>query len=190
MSITIEVQGTRIYLKGDTFKVKDSIKAMGGHWDGDRKAWWVGTAKREAAEKLANGVASGSVEADKSDEDPRIVAKVKYKGRMYYARWYGTSKSGEFKCHLFSLDGKINFWATFAHDSDGSGEIAKIEKTYQPRTNGFGRYAREEYQTLSSIRRFIEQQKSPTRARGRCTECDHWGPVGETCKECCEGIHS
>ncbi len=25
--------------------------------------------------------------------------------------------------------------------------------------------------------------------RGRCTECDRWGPAGETCNECWEGMH-
>lgn len=31
MAITIERQGQRVYLAGDTYAVRDRIKAMGGH---------------------------------------------------------------------------------------------------------------------------------------------------------------
>jgi len=47
MAITIERQGQRVYLVGDTYAIKDRIKSVGGHWDSDRRAWWVG-AKKEA----------------------------------------------------------------------------------------------------------------------------------------------
>lgn len=44
--------GQRVYFLGNTFPAKDRIKAMGGHWDGDARAWWVGAAKQADAEKL------------------------------------------------------------------------------------------------------------------------------------------
>jgi len=155
MSITIEVKGARVYFIGNTFSVKDAIKALGGHWDSEKKAWWVGKAKLEAAQKLAAGIASGDVKAVEED-DPRIVAKCRYKGKTYFARWVGRTQSGAEKAHLYSFDGKINFWA--AVGGDGNGDTAAVIKRYQPRVDG----GREEYQRLSSIRRFVEKLKTET----------------------------
>lgn len=56
MAVTIEKVGSRVYFAGNTFPVKDAIKGMGGHWDGDRKQWWVGAAKMKAAEELVAGL--------------------------------------------------------------------------------------------------------------------------------------
>ena len=50
--ITIETRATRIYLRGDTFGAKDRIKAAGGHWDPDERAWWLGKAKAAEAEEI------------------------------------------------------------------------------------------------------------------------------------------
>lgn len=50
--ITIEHQARRSYLVGDTYPLKEKIKSLGGHWDPDRKAWWIGAEKRSAAEQL------------------------------------------------------------------------------------------------------------------------------------------
>lgn len=46
--ITMETVGKRVYLNGNTFPVKDALKRAGCHWDGDRRAWWIGVGKREA----------------------------------------------------------------------------------------------------------------------------------------------
>lgn len=37
-----ESQG-RWYVVGNTFDYKDDIKALGGRWDGERKAWYLGS---------------------------------------------------------------------------------------------------------------------------------------------------
>jgi hypothetical protein len=52
--IAIEKIGQRIYFTGDTYPVKDQIKGMGGHWDADRRQWWVGAKKLADAERLAS----------------------------------------------------------------------------------------------------------------------------------------
>jgi hypothetical protein len=49
--ITLQREGSRVYVAGNTYPVKDAIKAAGGHWDGDRKQWWVGAAKQPDLEK-------------------------------------------------------------------------------------------------------------------------------------------
>lgn len=53
MSITIECVGQRVYFCGNTFAIKDKIKSIGGHWDGERKQWWVGSAKKAKAARTA-----------------------------------------------------------------------------------------------------------------------------------------
>lgn len=54
MTITTERIGRRTYLHGDTFSAKDAIKDAGGHWDADRRAWWLGDHAR--AESIVAGV--------------------------------------------------------------------------------------------------------------------------------------
>ena len=52
MTITLRDEGKRIYFAGNTFPAKDQIKALGGRWDADAKAWWVGAARRAEAVAL------------------------------------------------------------------------------------------------------------------------------------------
>ncbi len=60
-NIEIKSEGRRHYLIGDTYPIKNAIKAAGCNWDKDRGAWWTG--KRDVAERLVAGVASGAVVA-------------------------------------------------------------------------------------------------------------------------------
>ena len=87
MAITIEKQGQRIYFLGDTFAVKDRIKAMGGHWDGERRAWWVGAKKATEAEAIVAGLANtpAGEPVKQSPDDIRLTGKGRYKGREYFA---------------------------------------------------------------------------------------------------------
>lgn len=59
-SITIERQGQRVYLVGNTFAAKDRIKAIGGHWDGERRAWWLGAKKAAEVEALVAELNGGA----------------------------------------------------------------------------------------------------------------------------------
>jgi hypothetical protein len=45
-------------ITGNTFPVKDQIKALGGKWDPDRKGWVVPDDKAEAARKLVGGTST------------------------------------------------------------------------------------------------------------------------------------
>jgi len=49
---TLEKVGARLYFVGSPFAAKAAIKDLGGHWDPDRRQWWIGAAKRESAEAL------------------------------------------------------------------------------------------------------------------------------------------
>ena len=88
--ITIEQSGTRVYLRGDTYSAKDQIKAIGGHWDGDARAWWVGTAKaaeaRELVERLASqpAAAPAPAAADAPPARQYLAGKCMYKGKKAY----------------------------------------------------------------------------------------------------------
>lgn len=55
-SITVERIGRRSYFRGNTFQIKDRLRAAGAHWDAEQKAWWIGS--DEVARKLVGEVAS------------------------------------------------------------------------------------------------------------------------------------
>lgn len=61
---TLEKVGARLYFSNSPFSAKDAIKRLGSHWDGDRRQWWIGAAKKAEAETLVaklNGSASETV---------------------------------------------------------------------------------------------------------------------------------
>lgn len=60
INVTYETAGARVYVLGDTFKIRGAIKDVGGHWDDERKAWWIGATKRET---LAAAIASAKPDA-------------------------------------------------------------------------------------------------------------------------------
>ena len=52
-----------VAITGNTYPVKDQLKALGGRWDADRKAWMVPEAKAAEAQALVHGAkSSGSGE--------------------------------------------------------------------------------------------------------------------------------
>lgn len=187
MSVTIERQASRLYFQGNTYPIKDQIKAMGGHWDGDRRAWWVGVAKNDEATSLVErlgtaNTATATAERPKVDRNSRVVAKAEYKGRKYYVLWMGTCKSGERKARLTVLDGSIDFWADLS--------ACNILKEYSPREYR----GRTEYTTLGSISRFIENQKESRRnGEEQCASCGKYGSLHHDledglmkCYGCCD----
>lgn len=44
-----------VEITGNTYPVKDAIKALGGHWNAARKAWMVPAAQADAARALVGG---------------------------------------------------------------------------------------------------------------------------------------
>jgi hypothetical protein len=175
-----------------------ALKDLGCKWDPPSKCWWVGKVKRKAVEELlaktpvAETTATGEVTSAKPDDphDVRLVAKVKYKGRTYYARYLGETKRG-YSARVVSLpdaDGKyLDFWITMARQGQPVAEDqGEVIKTYAPRVVERYGYERKEYTTLGSIKSFIDRQKNPETRRGFCSECGSQGPYGERC-ECYEG---
>lgn len=166
--VATEKVGNRVYVTGDSYPIKDRLKSIGCHWDGERRQWWIGAKKQSELDSI---VANGATAAKSEDSSAvRIVGKAEYKGRSYYVRWYGVAKSGEWKCHLTTLDGKIDFWA--GDGSDGR-DGARIVKEYHPREYR----GRTQYTTLGSLRQFIASKKTIS-AGGECPRCKRRESLG------------
>jgi hypothetical protein len=43
--IVLQADGERLYIVGSVYPLRDRIKAVGGHWDDERKSWYVGRDK-------------------------------------------------------------------------------------------------------------------------------------------------
>jgi hypothetical protein len=60
-------QTQTVAITGNTYPVKDALRAMGARWNPDQKAWMVPAAKADAARKLvAAAPASGSTARSKT----------------------------------------------------------------------------------------------------------------------------
>ena len=187
------IEGARVYVRtayGEP--AVQALKQLGAHWDRERRLWWVGKAKlaqvqeclvgadRAQDESAARGEDSATYPRE-SPDDIRLTGKGEYKGRSYYIG--STTKDGT-RCRLLTLPDAeghyLDFWADINQ--------VTIVKRYQSREVWDGRRysnrTRTQYTTLGSIARFVAQQKDPATRRGRCTECDAYGPCGEPCSEC------
>lgn len=133
MSITLQTEGRRVYAIGNTFALKDAIRAAGGHWDDGRKAWWVGVANRTVLERAVATLASPSEQPSREapGAEALVAGKATYKGKTYYlagrierGRTHRDDRvapihSGDGrKVLLYSLDGSIKFWAPLQQYSD------------------------------------------------------------------------
>src|SRR5262249_36438862 len=83
-SVALIEEKSRIYLTGNTFPIREQIKNLGGHWDGERRAWWVGKGKREAIAALANSAVPQSTHDEMGErkseamaDDTRLLARVR-----------------------------------------------------------------------------------------------------------------
>lgn len=181
--ITLRKQSQRIYFDGNTFAVKDRIKSIGGKWDADNKAWWVGAAKADAAEKLIAEIAEiasqppsesqATTRSQRPASEVRLTGKGICDGRSCFL---GPQTKDGTKILILGLpkeDGSyFECWV----------EIGKVEvtKTYEPREFR----GRTEYTTLGSIASFIRRQKNEGTRRVQCHECDAWHDIDEKCREC------
>lgn len=152
--VTLKIESSRVYFEGNTYSVKDQIKDIGGNWDKDRRAWWVGKVKLAAAQKLIESLGSpdgGQVEpkATETPEDrsmKRCLGKVKYKDRTYFV--IGASNKTN-RMYLTTLDCKIAFWA----HTDQCEWLRRYEESHGDR------YGKQTYPTVGSIRKFVERNK-------------------------------
>lgn len=153
MAVTLERVGARVYLKDLSFNDKDRAKAAlgmtGQNFDREKRAWWVGVAKLDAATKFVAELNAGPAAGDaggaaKEPDSARVYAKVKYKGRTMYVV---AESHGQGRCKVCPLMDGVGTWVDMA-DCD-------LERTYSPREYR----GRTEYTTLGSLRSFVEKQK-------------------------------
>jgi hypothetical protein len=173
MSVTIDKQGQRIYLTGDTYAIRDRIKALGGHWDGEKRAWWVGAAKECQARKLVESLpAMASPDQPKPKQFPddiRLTGKGIYKGRNYFLGAY-TRDGKHVRClTLPNEQGEfLDFWA--------NADLVRVVKSYQPREYR----GRTVYTSLGSIARFVVGERENKKTGGAvCAECGKSGDLVE-----------
>ncbi len=178
MAVTLQREGRRVYLCGDTYPVRDRIKAIGGHWDGSGRRWWVGAEKAAEAEAIA--AEAGALPAPEPGAPPeprppanpnslRLDGKGEYKGRVYFIAAWGREGA---RCRLVTLpdrDGKfLDFWADAA--------LVRVVKRYKPRTFR----GRTEYTTLGSIARFVsDRREAEARGEPLCAACGGPGDLVE-----------
>lgn len=187
MGITVEKVGRRHYLLGDTYGIKDRIKAAGGHWDGDRRAWWV--AKVEAAVELTGHPSAATSEAEKAEaqraaglqDADKIAGKARYKGKEYLLVWEGTTSRGQAAKLAFS-DGSKVFWA--------NGGEYEVTKRYEAREYR-GRSEPMTFGKLKGLRGKFQRAREQghddgvcTGQRYECPECGDYAIRGQgTCWE-------
>ena len=152
--ITIQPEGRRIYLMGNTYPIKNKIKGIGGKWDADRRAWWVGSSKRDKVESLVDSAPAPVASSerrydDKVSDDTKIIGRARYKGKDgYLILWEGMTKRGARAAKLAFRDGSKAFWAD-------SSEI-EITKTYDESED---RYGRRDSMTFGKLNRLAEKYK-------------------------------
>lgn len=139
MSLQAITEGQRVYIAGNTFAVKDALKRAGCHWDGERKMWWIGAAKRNQIESLIAKPlpVSKDVEADRLERDRNnILGTAKYNGHSYFVVGEGRNERGGW-IRLMFRDGS----KTFFKNAD---EIQRGKTFRKPVTLEFLQQPREE----------------------------------------------
>ena len=166
----------------------DRLRSLGARWDPGTKCWWVGSGKRAVVEAVleAAGRAAPATEREQPDQI-RLVARCRYKGREYYARFVGPTRRGH-ACRLVTLDHSLDFWAACAAPGDdahdGSGDVAVVVKRYEGRVRWSRGRETIRPVTLADIQDFVAAQRDPATRRGECSECGSHGPAGEPCPDC------
>lgn len=162
--INIEQQGRRFYLRGDTYPLREQLRAAGANWDASARCWWTGS--REKAEAIVvsatgttavGGEPGDAKQGETLADDSTVVGRGRYKGREYLVVWTGTTRRGEV-AKLAFLDGTNIFWASRAE--------VEVTKTYQarqvrgrsyPMTFGRLRQLREEFADQRQAEREADQ---------------------------------
>lgn len=167
-SISIQSEGRRHYLIGNTYPIKDKLRSAGAKWDADRKAWWTG--KKELAEQLAGSAAATTAAAVSGDrpaseapgEDATVAGRAEYKGKTYYiagrvdrgrTHWDDRvaaveSRDGS-RVLLYFRDGSRSFWAAASE--------LRVLKSYSKPT------------TIAGLREYAEQAKTHGTDECRCS---------------------
>lgn len=123
MTISTSTEGRRTYIVGATYPHRDALRSAGAHWDGSRKAWWLGQ-RDEAQALVARLSQSEPVTAAANSgpgDDAVVAARATYRGSSCYiagratrqGRRVGVSQvasSDGSRVLLYSRDGERQWW--------------------------------------------------------------------------------
>lgn len=141
MTITIDKQGRRFYLRGDTYAVRGQIRAAGAKWDADTRCWYTGV--KATADAIVERMSGATTTAERPSESltpsSEIIGKATYKGREYLLIWEGNTRRGP-AAKLAFADGSKVFWAS-------QGEYAVSKHYERPITLAKLNRLREEYKS-------------------------------------------
>jgi hypothetical protein len=163
MAITLQKEGRRVYLLGNTYPVKDQIKSGGGKWDAEKKAWYLGVQRKALAEELAGQATAGLQQRAQAERENGISTsacvikgRAQYEGKTYYILAIGTTAEGKQYAKLAFRDGSRVFWAKNA-------DAVTVLRTYEEPTS------------IDSLRAYAERMKSAKEefgGDGMCAECE------------------
>lgn len=183
--IGLEVVGRRVYFTGNTYAVKDKLKNAGAHWDGERKQWYAGTAKRQLATDLVARLNMEQQTAAQKEKEEGISPDAEViigrafmptaDGQLHsYYLLVAGERDGKSYFKLCFRDGSKVFWAKDA-------STVRVAKRYQQPTS------------INALKRFAERAKKaeaaghPVLGRDGCYECGECGervvPDGTSCWE-------
>ena len=197
MTISIDQQGRRFYLRGNTYPLKDQLRGAGCKWDPDTKCWYTG--KRELAEQCAQGIiptpvassdpSTASLESMQNaddwtsaaaatttapGDDAIVAGRATYKGQTYYIAGRVDRGPTHYDDHVQAVTTRDGA-KTLLYSRDGKlkfwavRELVSVTKSY------------DRPQTIGKMRRFAEKAKE-ARAQGyadgiaegqryECSEC-------------------
>lgn len=169
MSVKIERADRRLYFRGNTYPIKDAIKAIGGQWDPDQKAWWVGTVKKAEAEALIASAKPGPSEREKETVDLNSyvirgrceITNASGKKVGYYILAKGNKPDGTPYMKCCFRDGSKVFWAK---------DPSKAENVKMYR----------EAVSINKLKIFAEKYQAETRGEVECRDCARWCTCGKS----------
>lgn len=181
MTITTQTEGRRTYIMGDTYPIRDTLRAGGAPWDADRKAWWLGDRDRAAAlaAKIGPATEPTNAPAEAPCTNATVAGRAVYKGKTYYiagrvvrgrTHWDDrvaavTTRDGA-KIMLYSRDGKCKFWAPLPQ----YGAVVKVGAAPDPSAAQITK-TYDKPQTIGSLRRFAAEARDGFPGRTTCYMC-------------------
>lgn len=149
-TLTIEKAGRRYYVLGNTYPMRDQIRAAGCRWDDERRAWWTG--KQAVAQELVQGAVAAPVVEIVPLDATVITGRARYNNKTYYVLWAGTTSAGTPGAKLCFRDGSRIFWAK-------AGVPVEILTRYdRPRS-------------IAQLRAYAEQRKAEQAGTVECPVC-------------------
>lgn len=113
----------KIYLTGNTYPLREEIRAAGGRWDKDKRQWWCTPEQRPAMLALARRAKAlppkkpaARGQAALPDDDTKVIGEAKDLEQQapVWLAWMGRLTKGGNAGHLFAKlitrDGRKFFW--------------------------------------------------------------------------------